>query len=467
MAGPPDDPEDLDAELLPHDSNRMRSVDPDEGKPETAEQAGKEPEPGSGTHRWTEDQRGPEAAAADNAAKPDTETHAWAEAQRAGDADPATDPATGAYSEDAPRPDTGKLRIAPEQSPLHGRKLPKIIGSYRILEFLGAGGMGTVFKAKHVDLDRITALKVITIDESTTDEQAAQFLREARSAAAVEHPHLVTLYGIGRQQDLLYMAMRFIDGGDVSLRMQRDGVMDSKDAIRIFTHCIEALTAIYDARMVHRDIKPGNIFLDNNGNAFLGDLGLAILAGDRNEIADEGAFAGTPAYTSPEQAKGEKVDIRTDIYALGACLYFMLTAEPPYLGSTPFEVLAKAINAPTPDPRMLNRGISNELAAICMRAMAKEPLHRYPDPHQVVDDIRAVAMGQPLVHTRPAPVGHFPEAVGDEATPRRSETDFDRDVRKGRITVVTSTEQQAGGDDDDGGSLTTRLVRRFFGKKRG
>lgn len=340
----------------------------------------------------------------------------------------------------APRPTTARKRKKD-----HTRSQPKLIdaervaqriGNYEIVSFLGEGGMGTVFKARHKELGRISALKVIHFDASN-QATAEQFLREARLAAAVEHPNLVTLYDFGRLDDILYMSMRFIDGGDVDGRLKREGVLQERDARGVMLDATRALEAIHRAGLIHRDIKPGNLFLDGGGIAYLGDLGLACLV---SENADhEGSFAGTPAFTSPEQAQGQALDIRTDIYSLGAVYYTMATASRPFEGKSPFEVLAKVVQAPTPDPRRLNPTVSNDQAAVIMRAMAKDRSQRYATPNEMLDDLMALAEGRPLVHTRTAQLGEQPQPrtsrySADGENQRREQAERER-----RVTVLRTS----------------------------
>lgn len=345
----------------------------------------------------------------------------------------------------------------------------KEVDAYQIIDFLGEGGMGTVFRAQHRDLGRITALKVVHLSQ-TTERNAEQFLREARLAATVEHPNLVTLYDFGQVDDLLYMAMRFVDGGDVDQKLKREGVLPAREAIGIMLDCTRAVDAIFNAEMVHRDIKPGNIFLDRGGNAYLGDLGLACLVTDKAH--QQGGFAGTPAFASPEQAQLQEVDIRSDVYSLGGVFYAMLTASRPFEGSTPFEVLGKVISAPTPDPRVLNPDCPDDVAAVIMRAMAKDRDLRYATPNEMLEDLMALAGDKALVHTRGGPVGTQPRPSTERYNSAAERQAVDQAEQARRVTVLRQSGLGYQVDDlttdDKPAGLLKRLARRLgFGRPGG
>ncbi len=255
-------------------------------------------------------------------------------------------------------------------------QMPKVIGNYRILSKLGHGGMGSVFKAVQLSLQREVALKVMAGRLARRQEWIDRFLAEARSMASIHHPHVLICFDAGNDKGKLYLAMELMHGGDlVRLLRARDGRVPVDEALRIIRDCASGLEAVARAGLIHRDIKPGNIFLDHDGAAKLGDLGLACLAEAHAEeaAAADGRPIGTPAFMSPEQARGdEDLDIRTDIYALGATLFALLTGQPPFGGKNSFAVIAKVLKDPPPDPRVIVPGIPAEVAEVTRRCMAKE-----------------------------------------------------------------------------------------------
>ncbi|MBA3710570.1 MAG: SUMF1/EgtB/PvdO family nonheme iron enzyme [Planctomycetes bacterium] len=281
-------------------------------------------------------------------------------------------------------------------------QMPKVIGNYRVVDKLGHGGMGSVFKAVQLSLQREVALKVMAGRLARNQHWIDRFLAEARAMAAINHPHVLTCFDAGQDKGKLYLAMELMQGGDlVRLVKSRGGRLPVGEALRIVRDCAWGLEAIGRAGLIHRDIKPGNIFLDLAGAAKLGDLGLACFAEAAAEDGTSGGQPlGTPAFMSPEQADADdEVDIRTDIYALGATLYALLTGHPPYEGKNSFAVIARVLQDPVPDARTHTPDLPPAVCALIARAMAKRREDRPATPADLKQLIEttAAALGIALV----------------------------------------------------------------------
>ncbi|NQT89530.1 serine/threonine protein kinase, partial [bacterium] len=230
----------------------------------------------------------------------------------------------------------------PEQS-------PKVIGGYEVLEQLGKGGMGTVFKARQVSMDRLVALKVLPPKLAEDEAYVARFVREARAAAKLTHPNIVQGYDVGEADGTHYFAMELVDGPSVKNLLDRSGTIEEKKALNIAGAVARALEEAQRHGIVHRDIKPDNIMINSRGIVKLADLGLARTTAKVDTVTLDGTAIGTPQYMSPEQVRAEPdLDTRADIYALGATLYHMVTGEFPFDGPTPAAIIAKHIADPVP-----------------------------------------------------------------------------------------------------------------------
>jgi len=292
---------------------------------------------------------------------------------------------------------------------------PVAIAGFKIIGQLGKGGMGTVYKALQVSMNREVALKVIARQFAEDPGFCERFLREARAAGAVNHPNVITCYDVGQDQEWLYMALELMTGGDAaSLPHDRGGRVNEVRALRVIADCARGLSALKRSGLIHRDIKPANIFISQDGVAKLGDLGLARSTSGDDRMTMTGAAMGTPAFMSPEQASGESdLDIRTDIYALGASLFAMLTGDIPFRGASAFAVVAKVINDPTPDPRLFNPALSDGAASVVLAAMAKVRDQRYATPEQMIEDVERVLTDRPLLTAALVP---RPAAAMQQAT---------------------------------------------------
>ena len=264
-------------------------------------------------------------------------------------------------------------------------------GMYRILGELGAGGMGQVYQAVQGTLERVIALKVMRPELAADPQFSERFLREARAAASVCHQNVVVIFDAGDCDGRLYMAFQFVEGGDLDAVLTRRQNLPVAESLLLIAGCCAGLQAIHEAGLVHRDIKPHNIFLDAQGRPKLGDFGLARQAHGADRMTMTGVGMGTPAYMAPEQAQGlADIDIRADIHALGGTLYTLLTGKPPFSGLTPWMVVNAVCNEPAPDPRALVPELPEAVAAIVLKCLAKRRDERYATPAELRTDLMMV-----------------------------------------------------------------------------
>jgi len=253
---------------------------------------------------------------------------------------------------------------------------PPQLPGYALERHIGRGGMGDVWLARHQTLDRQVALKVVRGEYASDPAYVDRFLREARAAAKINHPRVVTVHDAGQVNGVLYLAMEYVSGGDLHDHLAGQP-MPEAGALRLLSAVAEGLQAIHDAGLVHRDLKPENIFLDAEGLPKIGDLGLARSRAGDDRMTVTGQAVGTPAYMSPEQANGAAdIDARSDIYSLAATGFAVLTGRPPFVGATPWATVAQVINDPAPDPRQCNAAISPGVAQALRAALAKDPAQR-------------------------------------------------------------------------------------------
>ena len=310
---------------------------------------------------------------------------------------------------------------------------PPTIPGYRVISKLGQGGMATVWKAEQLALGRPVALKVVSANLVGDQRARERFLREAKLSARVVHPNVITCHDAGDAGGQLFMALELVTGGDLrQLLTQEGGRLDAWRAVRLIHDCLQGLTAIEDANLIHRDLKPGNIFLDGRGLPKLADLGLARPTSGA-DMTMPGMVVGTPAYIAPEQARAvPDLDIRTDIYALGATLFHLVAGRPPYPGNDPMGVLVAVLNDPQPDLATVAQGCPAEISWLVRSLMAKDRTERpanaraalsqaanllegkgRPSPVKAAaPSVKTPAAGQTPVPTKPVTTGvHRPQQV--------------------------------------------------------
>lgn len=267
------------------------------------------------------------------------------------------------------------------------------IGVYEILEELGRGGMGVVYRAKDRSLDREVAIKVLLPDLSRDEEFERRFVREARAAAKLDHPNIVQVYTAGRYEDVLFIAMQLVKGKTLAKTLRERGRLPVREALKIVRQACLALAEAHKGSLVHRDIKPNNIMIDETGRVKIMDFGLMRSSLSREAITRSGEFFGTPEYASPEQCETSVLDGRSDLYSLGAVLYEMLTGRMPYAADTPMSLFKKILEEEPPPVRSLRADVSPAVEALVRRMMAKKREERFASAAEVVAAVDRILAG--------------------------------------------------------------------------
>jgi eukaryotic-like serine/threonine-protein kinase len=281
---------------------------------------------------------------------------------------------------------------------------------YLLSDLLGTGGMAEVFLAHDRMLDRDLALKVLMEHYAKDERFVRRFRKEAQSAAALNHPNVVQIYDQGRAEDgRYYIAMEHVPGGSLKDLILRRGPLGSAEAARLASQVAEALHAAHARGIVHRDIKPQNVLLDEAGDAKVADFGIA-LAASRSSISGTNLLFGTPSYMSPEQAMGERVGPESDLYSLGVVLYEMLTGTVPFAAEGALATAMKHIIEPPLSPTKRNPSVPEATDALVMGLLTKDPEDRYPSAAQLIEDLRRAREGLPLTF---AGAAEYPETLGE------------------------------------------------------
>jgi serine/threonine-protein kinase len=276
----------------------------------------------------------------------------------------------------------------------------KSFGDYELLEELGRGGMGVVYRARQRSLDRIVALKMILRGELATPEDLARFQTEAQAAANLEHPSIVPVYNAGEHEGQAYFSMRLVEGQTLAAVLTR-GPLQPRDAARYLAALARAVHYAHEHGILHRDLKPSNILLDQNDHPHITDFGLAKRVSGETPAAGRtatGAIVGTPAYMAPEQVSNRRGVLSpvSDVYSLGVILYEMLTGRPPFQAATPVDTLLLVLDQDPVPPRLLNRGVDADLEMICLKCIQKEPELRYRSARALAADLDAYLHGEAL-----------------------------------------------------------------------
>ncbi len=272
------------------------------------------------------------------------------------------------------------------------------LGPYRVLKVLGAGGMGVVFRAEDPQLQRIVALKAMLPTLAENESARQRFLREARAAAKLKHDHVVTIHQVGEDRGAPFLAMEFLEGEALEDRLKREGKLPLTEVLRIGREIADGLQAAHEHGLIHRDIKPANVWLEGKrGRVKILDFGLARSSADDVHLTQSGAIVGTPAYMPPEQARGDAVDGRCDLYSLGCVLYRLSTGELPFKADNTMSLLlALAIEQPK-SPREINPDVPPPLADLILRLLAKDAAQRPATAGEVADALNAIDSDEPVV----------------------------------------------------------------------
>jgi len=294
------------------------------------------------------------------------------------------------------------------------------IGHYEIVSELGRGGMGVVYKAYEPALTRYVAIKELSPALAHDQTLVERFLREARSMASLNDPHIIQIYLIGQDNNQPFFVMEFVDGESLSALIKREGRLQVADALKILHQSAKGLSVAHERGVIHRDIKPGNLMLSQRGQIKIADFGIALANHDFNsKLTGTGEFVGTPGYLSPEVCLGKMVDQRSDIFALGIVLFEMLTGRTPFSDESPLKLMLDVVQSQIPDVRELNTDVDVEVAAILSRMLEKDPNDRYQSTEALIDDLEKhplIKLGGPLKLKTLPPSGPAATLIG-MATP--------------------------------------------------
>jgi len=267
-------------------------------------------------------------------------------------------------------------------------------GRYRIVRKLGAGGMADVYLAEDQELGRRVAIKILNGRHANDDQFIERFRREAKNAAALNHPNIVSIYDRGEAEDTYYIAMEYLDGRSLKELIVGHGPAPVNVAIEYARQILSALRFAHRHGIVHRDIKPHNVLVDREGRVKVTDFGIARAG--TSQMTEAGSIVGTAQYLSPEQARGGEVDQRSDLYSLGVVLYELLTGQTPFEGDTPVEIAMKHLSTVARPPSSVRRDVPRDLDMVVMRALAKDPEDRYQSAEEMEADLERVLRGAPV-----------------------------------------------------------------------
>jgi len=295
-------------------------------------------------------------------------------------------------------------------------KSPPKIGSYQLIQPLGAGGMSSVFKARHIESGLEVAIKILPRNLAKNPTLLQRFLREARSAESLEHPNIVSIYDRGVDQGRHYLVLEYVPGGDLHDRVKRGGPLPLPEAVSAIRSICTGLQFAAARGLVHRDIKPANLLMLPSGEVKIIDLGLALQAEAEDErVTREGTTVGTVDYMSPEQARDSRATSeQSDIYSLGCTFYFLLTGSPPFPGGDIADKLTRHCQEPAPDVRTLRPAVPAPLAALVRKMMAKKPANRFSNYQELIDSLDRISAKEVDASPMPNEGGEVLFAIIDE-----------------------------------------------------
>ena len=276
-------------------------------------------------------------------------------------------------------------------------KLLGELGDYELLEEIGRGGQGVVFRARQKSLNRIVALKVIGLGQWATKAHLKRFRLEAEAAASLDHPCIVPIYEVGERDGQCYFSMKFVEGGQLDEVVNQTPI-SIRQAVELIAKVARTVHYAHEHGILHRDIKPGNILLDAKGEPQLTDFGLARLVESESTVTRTLEVLGTPSYMAPEQAAGNnaKLTSATDVYGLGAVLYQLLTGHPPFAGGTTYETIKLLLETEPQAPRLWNPKVDRDLSTICLKCLEKDPQRRYSSALALAEDLERWLKHEPI-----------------------------------------------------------------------
>jgi tetratricopeptide (TPR) repeat protein/tRNA A-37 threonylcarbamoyl transferase component Bud32 len=274
----------------------------------------------------------------------------------------------------------------------------RYVGDYELLSVLGQGGMGVVYKARQISLNRDVAVKMIRNAEFASEDQVRRFQNEAESVALFDHPGIVPIYEVGNHEDQRYFSMKLIEGEGLDKRLKASP-LKPRVAAKLVAEVAEAIHHAHQRGLLHRDLKPANILIDVEGHPHVTDFGLSKRIENTSGLTVSGAIMGTPAYMAPEQALGRNSQVTTasDVYGLGGILYAALTGRDPFDGDSVLETLEKVRQAAPETPSSINKQLPHDLEVICLKCLEKDPKRRYPSAQALADDLHRWLNGEPIV----------------------------------------------------------------------
>src|SRR5262245_50182659 len=308
---------------------------------------------------------------------------------------------SAAASAKADDPDPLEKPSHEAKSPSRVAKLLGELGDYELLEEIGRGGQGVVFRARQKSLNRIVALKVIGLGQWATKAHLKRFRLEAEAAASLDHPRIVPIYEVGDRDGQCYFSMKLVEGGQLD-EVVSSSPMSIRQSVELIAKVSRTVHYAHEHGILHRDIKPGNILLDGKGEPHLTDFGLARLVECESTVTRTLEVLGTPSYMAPEQAAGSntKLTRATDVYGLGAVLYQLLTAHPPFAGGTTYETIKLLLETEPRQPRLWNPKVDRDVSTICLKSLEKDPARRYVSALALAEDLERWLRHEPILARR-------------------------------------------------------------------
>ena len=287
-------------------------------------------------------------------------------------------------------------QLVAEPTPGESPPVPARLGMYQLGATLGQGGMAQVYRGTDTVLGRVVAIKVLAPQYAKDQAFVERFRREAQAAARLNHPGVVSVYDTGSDQGIHYIVMEYVDGRTLHEVLRSEGRLQPERAAEVLAQVAEALSFAHHAGIVHRDVKPANIMIGRGGEVKVMDFGIARAVASTATLTATATVLGTASYLSPEQAQGEAVDHRSDIYSLGVVAYECLVGEPPFVADTPVAVAYKHVREDPVLPTALVPEVGEDLQAVVMKALAKNPANRYATAEEMKEDLERVRRGEPV-----------------------------------------------------------------------